>query len=129
MKYRRVLTRYLAQTALLLQTPVLLNALLTISQSRNWLTPTLAIMRLHAFFTQALPPTPTSRHQLAQLPGVKLSEATASNDLVAFTRSLEAQADGRVPDVRKALSQWGRVEIVDASFRGAFDMFPCFPRF
>ncbi|KAJ7623440.1 Sec63 Brl domain-containing protein [Roridomyces roridus] len=93
-----------AQSALLLQTPVLLNALLTISQSRNWLTPTLAIMRLHAFFTQALPPTPTPRHQLAQLPR-------------SFTRSLKEQADGRATDVQKALGHWGRVEIVDASFR------------
>jgi len=106
------------QSALLLQIPLLLNALLTISQSRNWLTPTLAIMRLHAFFTQALPPAPAPRHQLAQLPGIKLSEAaTNDNNYTAFAHTLEEQADGRVTDVRKALSQWGRVEIVDVSFR------------
>ncbi|KAJ7132074.1 translocation protein sec63 [Mycena epipterygia] len=106
------------QSALLLQTPLLLSALLTISQSRNWLAPTLAIMRLHAFFTQALPPAPAPRHQLAQLPGVKLSEAPANNnDYAAFTRTLEDQADGRVEDVRKALDRWGHVEIVDVSFR------------
>jgi translocation protein SEC63 len=97
----------------------LLNALLTISQSRNWLTPTLAIMRLHAFFAQALPPAPSPRHQLAQLPDIKLSEvATNDNNYAAFTRTLEEQSDGRVVDVRKALDRWGRVEIVDISFRG-----------
>ncbi|KAJ6591853.1 Sec63 Brl domain-containing protein [Mycena vulgaris] len=106
------------QSALLLQTPLLLSALLTISQARNWLTPTLAIMRLHAFFAQALPPAPAPRHQLAQLPGVKLSEAAANDDdYAAFADGLEEQADGRVEDVRKALGQWGRAEIVDVSFR------------
>ncbi|KAJ7918737.1 Sec63 Brl domain-containing protein [Mycena leptocephala] len=106
------------QSALVLQTPLLLNALLTISQSRNWLTPTLAIMRLHAFFAQALPPAPSPRHQLAQLPDIKLSEvATNDNNYAAFTRTLEEQSDGRVVDVRKALDRWGRVEIVDISFR------------
>ncbi|KAJ7746903.1 Sec63 Brl domain-containing protein [Mycena maculata] len=106
------------QTALLLQTPLLLNALLIISQSRNWLTPTLAIMRLHAVFAQALPPAPAPRHQLAQLPGIKLSEAKVNdNNYVAFAQTLEEKADGRVTDVKKALGQWGRVEIVDVSFR------------
>lgn len=78
-------------------------------------------MRLHAFFAQALPPAPAPRHQLAQLPGIKLSEAAANDDnYTAFAQTLEEQADGRVEDVRKALGQWGRVEIVDVSFRGAF---------
>ncbi|KAJ7460592.1 translocation protein sec63 [Mycena latifolia] len=106
------------QSALLLQTPLLLSALLTISQARNWLTPTLAIMRLHAFFAQALPPAPATRHPLAQLPGIKLSEAAANDDdYTAFADALEEQADGRVRDVRKALGQWGRVEIVNVNFR------------
>ncbi|KAJ7695116.1 Sec63 Brl domain-containing protein [Mycena rosella] len=106
------------QSALLLQTPLLLSALLTIAQARNWLSPTLAIMRLHAFLAQALPPAPAPRHQLAQLPGVKLSEAPANNNnYTAFANTLEEKADGRVTDVRKALGQWGRVEIVNVSFR------------
>ncbi|KAJ7089651.1 Sec63 Brl domain-containing protein [Mycena belliarum] len=106
------------QSALLLQTPLLLSALLTISQARNWLTPTLAIMRLHAFFAQALPPAPAPPHQLAQLPGVKLSEAAANHaNYTAFADDLEKKADGRVEDVRKALGHWGRVEIVNVSFR------------
>lgn len=120
-----MLTSGAEQSALLLQTPLLLSALLTISQSRNWLAPTLAIMRLHAFFAQALPPAPAPRHQLAQLPGVKLTEAPPNDDnYVAFARTLEEQADGRLVDVRKALSQWGRVQIVDVSFRGSFPLAP-----
>ncbi|KAJ7743136.1 translocation protein sec63 [Mycena metata] len=106
------------QFALLLQTPLLLNAMLTISQSRNWLTPTLAIMRLHAFFAQALPPAPSPRHPLAQLPDIKISEFAANDsNYGALVEKLEEQSDGRVADVRKALDQWGRVEIVDATFR------------
>ncbi|KAF7370828.1 J domain-containing protein [Mycena sanguinolenta] len=100
------------------RTPVLLNALLTISQSRNWLAPTLAIMRLNAFFTQALPPATVPKHQLAQLPSVKPSEVSANdNNYAAYADTLEGQSDGRVADVRKALNHWGRVEIVDVSFR------------
>ncbi|KAJ6581236.1 Sec63 Brl domain-containing protein [Mycena capillaripes] len=106
------------QSALLLQTPLLLNAMLTISQSRNWLAPTLAIMRLHAFFAQALPPAPAPPHQLAQLPHIKLSEVAVNDkNYAAFAHTLEEKSDGRVVDVRKALGQWGRVEIVDVSFR------------
>ncbi|KAF8196701.1 Sec63 Brl domain-containing protein [Mycena galopus ATCC 62051] len=106
------------QSALLLQTPLLLNALLTISQSRNWLSPTLAIMRLHAFLAQALPPAPAAKHQLAQLPNIKPSEVPVNEkDYAAFTQKLEEKSDGRVVDVRKALGRWGRVEIVDVSFR------------
>ncbi|KAJ7090585.1 Sec63 Brl domain-containing protein [Mycena crocata] len=106
------------QSALLLQTPLLLNALLTISQSRNWLGPTLAIMRLHAFFTQALPPAPAPRHQLAQLPHIKASEVPVNNkNYAAFAHTLKEQEDGRVVDVQKALGHWGRAEIVDVSFR------------
>ncbi|KAJ7257906.1 Sec63 Brl domain-containing protein [Mycena haematopus] len=106
------------QSALLLQTPLLLSALLTISQSRNWMAPTLAIMRLHAFFAQALPPAPAPKHPLAQLPSIKPSEVPANDkNYAAFAHTLEGQSDGRVVDVRKALSHWGRVEIVDVSFR------------
>ncbi|KAJ6485922.1 Sec63 Brl domain-containing protein [Mycena sanguinolenta] len=106
------------QSALILQTPLLLSALLTISQSRNWLAPTLAIMRLNAFFTQALPPSTLPKHQLAQLPSIKSSEVPANDsDYAAFAETLEGKSDSRVVDVRKALSHWGRIEIVDVSFR------------
>ncbi|KAF7309615.1 J domain-containing protein [Mycena indigotica] len=106
------------QTALILQTPMLLNALLIIAQSRNWLTPTLAIMRLHAFFAQALPPAPAPPQHLAQLPNIKLEETSAYNfDYSAYAEKLKEDGDGRVTDVEKALGRWGRVEIVGTSFR------------
>ncbi|KAK7031359.1 J domain-containing protein [Favolaschia claudopus] len=106
------------QTELLLQTPLVLNAMLIISQARNWLKPTLAIMRLHAFFAQALPPAPAPTHPLAQLPSIKPSEVPVNdNNYASFTRTLQEKSDGRVTDVRKALGHWGRVEIVDVSFR------------
>ncbi|KAF7289535.1 J domain-containing protein [Mycena chlorophos] len=106
------------QTALILQTPMLLNALLVISQARNWLTPTLAIMRIHAFLLQALPPSPAPPRPLAQLPSIKLDEASPyDTNYEQYAQALKENGDSRVADVEKALGRWGRVEIVDASFR------------
>lgn len=105
------------QVQLLLQTPKILNALLTISTSRNWLAPTLSVMRLHAYLTQALSP---GKEQLkfAQLPGVKLEEKQGEAENIGeFVEALEKE-DGRVNDIRRALQGWGRLELVDASFKG-----------
>lgn len=113
---------HLEQAALLLQTPVLLNALLNIATSRNWLAPTLAVMRLHAHLAQALP-LASHPQRLKQLPGITDADATdaGSNDegLDDFLHKLESKNDSRAADVKKALAAWGRVEIVDAAFRGA----------
>lgn len=109
----------LEQTELLLQTPVLLSALLTISQSRNWLQPTLAIMRLHAYFAQALPPLSSERLRLAQLPDVSFpNAATSKADFDGFVRDLEERGDGRVGDIKKALGRWGRLDVVESSYKG-----------
>lgn len=109
------------QSELLLQTPLLLNSLLNVSTSRNWLTPTLGAMRLHAYITQALYPGQESL-KFAQLPGIKQSEAEdfakefdGYEDLAA---SLEEKHDGRLEDVKKAISRWGKLDLVDASFKG-----------
>jgi translocation protein SEC63 len=109
------------QAHLLLQTPKLLNAFLTISTSRNWLAPTLSVMRLHAYLTQALLP---GKEQLkfAQLPGVRLEEQREAGDIGEFVEALEEKGDGRVMDVKKALQGWGRLELVDASFKGWLDV-------
>ncbi|KAG6816910.1 hypothetical protein H0H87_001863 [Tephrocybe sp. NHM501043] len=108
------------QSQILLQAPLLLNALLNIATSRNWLSPSVTIMRLHAYLTQALLPGP-ERIRFAQLPGIKLEEATTlapkANDLREFEQALIDKHDGRMLDVRTALSKWGRVEIVDAAFK------------
>jgi translocation protein SEC63 len=75
-------------------------------------------MRLHAYITQALLP---GKEQLkfAQLPGINLEEKPGDvEDLAEFVKSLEERGDRRVEDVRKALRGWGRLELVDASFKG-----------
>ncbi|KAF9224450.1 translocation protein sec63 [Gyrodon lividus] len=59
------------QTYLLLQTSALLNALLTIASARSWLSPTLGVMRLHAYIVQALVPGKSVLPQ-AQLPAEEL---------------------------------------------------------
>ena len=105
------------QAQLLLQTPKILNALLTISTSRNWLAPTLSVMRLHAYLTQALLPG-KEELKFAQLPGVKLEEKQGEAENIGeFVEALEKE-DGRVNDIRRALQGWGRLELVDASFKG-----------
>ena len=109
------------QTEILLQTPLLLGALLNISISRNWLLPTLAVMRLHAYLSQALPPG-TERLHFAQLPGIKTDElaslAPHAKDIDDFLHVLQEKRDERLGDVKKAIEKWGRIEIVDAAFKG-----------
>lgn len=108
------------QSEILLQTPLLLNALLNIATSRNWLSPTLSVMRLHAYLTQALLPG-SERLRFAQLPHIKVEEvatlAPAATDIGDFVHALEEQQDGRAIDAKKAISRWGRAEIVDAAFK------------
>ncbi|THG98612.1 hypothetical protein EW026_g3617 [Hermanssonia centrifuga] len=108
------------QSNILLQTPTLLNSLLNISISRNWLVPTLAVMRLHAYLAQALIPGESSL-RYAQLPGISESEAEVlsreTNALQDLVQTLEEKGDGRVGEIKKAVSKWGKLEIVDASFK------------
>ncbi|KAG6915041.1 hypothetical protein DXG01_013771 [Tephrocybe rancida] len=108
------------QRQILLQTPLLLSALLNIATSRNWLSPSVAVMRLHAYITQALLPGP-ERMRFAQLPRIKLDEATTlapkARDLRDFEQALIEKHDSRMLDVRTALSKWGRAEIVDVAFK------------
>ncbi|KAF5377761.1 hypothetical protein D9757_008081 [Collybiopsis confluens] len=107
------------QTQILLQTPVLLNALLNISLSRNWLVPTIYVMRLHGYLAQALlpRPSPAKQDRLSQLPGIKAEDALKAEDLLEVVEELEAKNDSRVDDVKKVVSRWGRLELVDASYK------------
>ncbi|KAG5645765.1 hypothetical protein DXG03_005302 [Asterophora parasitica] len=108
------------QTEILLQTPLLLTALLNIATSRNWLSSSIAVMRLHAYITQALLPG-SERLRFAQLPNIKIDEvltlAPEASDIADFVHALEEKQDGRVVDVKKAVAKWGRAEIVDAAFK------------
>lgn len=115
------------QTQILLQLPVLLSALLNVSISRNWLLPTLAIMRLHAYLTQALPPVENQRARLTQLPSIQNKDVDSLDDaksLVDVAKALELKKDHRATDVKKALERWGSIEVVDAAFKGMFISLP-----
>jgi len=109
------------QERVLLQTPNLLNALLSITTTRNWSQPTIAAMRLHAYLSQAiLPGSPGARW--AQLPGLMNEEIRTfplvSRDFMDIITVLEEQKKSALAsDARKTMESWGRIEIVDARFR------------
>lgn len=98
--------------------------------ARNWLQPTVAVMRLQAYLTQALLPLPSNNtydperklQKYAQLPGLKQEDVrdlgTAVEDFKEVVTALEGRDHGRVDDIKKAVERWGRVEIVDAQFKG-----------
>ncbi|EMD31768.1 hypothetical protein CERSUDRAFT_119351 [Gelatoporia subvermispora B] len=107
------------QAELLLQIPALLNSMLNISLARSWLLPSLAIMRLHAYVVQALPPG-QEQMRFAQLPGIAPSESTQlsqTGDLEDVVATLEEKGDSRAQEVKKTAQRWGRADIVDAAFR------------
>lgn len=110
------------QTQLLLQSPLLLNALLNVSVSRNWLAPSLSVIRLQSCLTQAVPLDASPRVWLTQLPGIEKQDIvqlpSKTKEMVDFLRVLEKKGDDRVSEVKKAMEKWGRVEMVDASFKG-----------
>ncbi|KAH8832821.1 Sec63 Brl domain-containing protein [Flagelloscypha sp. PMI_526] len=110
------------QTQILVQLPLLLNAFLTISTSRNWLVSTLAIMRLHPFLVQGLLPIAPDLSRLAQLPGVASIKdarevAPRAHDLDDMVKAMKEKSDTRASDVAKAVQKWGRIDLVDAQFR------------
>ncbi|KAH9483171.1 Translocation protein sec63 [Psilocybe cubensis] len=109
------------QQQVLLQTPMLLNALLNVSVARTWLLPTLSIMRLYGYLAQAIPTNASQRLRLTQLPHIKQEDITPlpvkANDMSDVLASLEEKDDPRTKDVKKALEKWGRVDIVSATFK------------
>lgn len=105
------------QAKLLLQAPMLLNALLGISAARSWLSPSLMVMRLHAYVTQALVPGKPVAQQ-AQLPGFDGdADASEGKDLASFISRLEDESDIRITEARKAVEGWSRLDVVDMSFK------------
>jgi translocation protein SEC63 len=85
-------------------------------------------MRLHTYLAQALPPVSSSiqYHRLAQLPDMQtdkvknLVEGHSAKGLEVehFVCLLEKNEDPSVEEVKKAIEVWGRMELVDASFKG-----------
>ncbi|KAL4078454.1 Sec63 Brl domain-containing protein [Scleroderma yunnanense] len=104
------------QVSLLLQTPLLLNAYLNVVSARSWLSPTLAIMRLHAYITQAVVPGKSTLH--AQLPG--FSPDTVSDgkqDLAGIVRTMQESDNARAEEAQKALEGLSSLELVDMRFK------------
>ena len=111
----------LEQSALLLQTPMLLNAFLNIAMARSWLAPTLGIMRLHAYIVQALVPGKAAAAQ-AQLPGFDGTLSSGKQDIVTFVRDLKKSGDERAIEANKALESWPSLEVLDIGFKGVCDV-------
>jgi len=118
----------LEQAQILLRLPVLLSAMLNISVSRNWLSPTLEIMHLRAYLAQALPPVKDQRSTLTQLPSIQNKDVESLGDaktLAGVVQALQLKKDNRVGDIQKALERWCAPEIVDVSFRGIIIPLSC----
>ena len=78
-------------------------------------------MRLHSSVAQALPPNTPDRLHLTQLPGINYNDfenLPAKASMTDLLHSLEEKKDPRLNNVRRTLEKWGRVEIVEAAFRG-----------
>ncbi|EJD35962.1 hypothetical protein AURDEDRAFT_147310, partial [Auricularia subglabra TFB-10046 SS5] len=103
------------QRLLLLHTPTLLTALLSMALSHSWLGPTLVALRLHGLLAQAILP---EQDRLTLFPGVdKQIAEKARGDIPKLVRTLEAAGKPEVEVVRKVGERWGKVEIVDAGYK------------
>lgn len=104
------------QRELLLQTPVLLGSLLAMALGHGWLTTTVEVMRLHAYFAQALLP---GKSQLLQFPMITedaLNDAKG-DDVTALASLLQNNKD-RARSLLSAARHMGKLDVVDAQFRG-----------
>lgn len=78
-------------------------------------------MRLYSSVAQALPPNASDRLRLTQLPSILYKDVESlpvKANMSDLLHSLEEKKDSRIEDVKKTLEKWGRVEIVEATFRG-----------
>ena len=94
--------------------------------AHNWLTPTLNAMRLHAHLVQAVSPTlPSSEATIfSQLPNVSendvksVLEEIGKPDVKTFIEHLQKISDERAKEAAKAAESWGKLELVEATFKG-----------
>ena len=79
-------------------------------------------MQLYGYLAQALPPSASERLRLTQLPNISSDDvetvAPNAKDMSDVLYSLEEKKDPRASDVKKTIQKWGRVEIVEATFKG-----------
>lgn len=114
-----------AQDEVIFRSPALLSSLLNIAMAHNWLTPTLNAMRLHAHLVQAVSPTlPSSEATIfSQLPNVSendvksVLEEIGKPDVKTFIEHLQKISDERAKEAAKAAESWGKLELVEATFK------------
>ena len=106
----------IVQRELLLQTPVLLGSLLAMALGHGWLTTTLEVMRLHAYFTQALLPGKSILLQFPMITEDLLKDASDS-DMSALVSILKGDKD-RAKSLLSAARHMGKLDVVDAQFKG-----------
>ena len=100
---------------------MLINSLLSICTTRNWLAPTLSAIRFQAYLIQAVPPGSDYLRYL-QLPGVLPERASTLAKKAEVTvdalRVLDQEKDIKYAEVKNAVAKWGQIDLVDASFKG-----------
>ena len=105
------------QLSVLLTTPILLNAMLNIALSHNWLKTTKNIIKLQAALVQAVPPCSSP---LQQLPGITPEQALE----LEIVKGVEGQKwaekalakDVLSPEAKAVVEVLPRLELVDAEF-------------
>ncbi|KAF8590268.1 hypothetical protein K439DRAFT_1657419 [Ramaria rubella] len=102
------------QRTLLLHAPSLLNSLLNIALAHNWLIPTIRIMHLHAHLTQAVLP---GADKIIQFPGINDATEDLPETLEGLIERLEETGDKRLEAVKKAGEKWGKLDVVEASYK------------
>jgi len=95
----------------------------------------LAAVQLSAYLTQAIPPPPKTIKEsdkdwlkFSQLPDIALDEVEKFKNVRGFDgliQNLESSNDPRAGDAKKAVQNWGNVQIVGSAFKGlSFEIDP-----
>lgn len=72
-------------------------------------------MHLHAHLTQAILP---GAEKMIQFPGIDDPDEDLPDSLEGLIERLEETGDRRLDAVKKTGEKWGRLEVVDASYKG-----------
>ena len=89
--------------------------------SHNWLSSTLEVMHLHAYLAQALLP---GSEPLLQFPSITKTDANGvategeTVPLNGLVKKLASRQDPRVEQLKEVGKQWGKLDVVDAQFKG-----------
>lgn len=81
-------------------------------------------MRLHAYLAQAIPPSSPKPVLLSQFSNISFEDAKStaeqlgSPDLKSYISFLRQSNHPNTKDAIKTAEHWGRLELVEASFKG-----------